>query len=363
MDKEVVSLYETLVKMKEFRKFLFSKWKLFVIVGITSAAIGFGLSYLAKPVYQSKLSFVLEEDSEAGGGLMSLASTFGFGSSASGGIFNAPNIINFLQTKSLVQDALLKPVKNEKKLTFAQLYINAYDLDEDYKEKSTLKNIKFLPFEDRSKFSPQKDSILRDIFAKLIDREELLVEAPYEESNITDIYVNTKSEKFSRYFPEALINIVGDYYVETKVKKSRDNIAILQFQLDSVRKALNSAMVGAAVNTDGIFGLNPAMNVKRVPGAQKQIDVQTNSAILAELVKNLEISKLELLNQTPLIEIIDTPTLPLMYKKIGKVMALIIGGFVGAFLTFLYLVIKRVKLRLKAEYEQGQKENNKKNNN
>jgi hypothetical protein len=37
--------------------------------------------------------------------------------------------------------------------------------------------------------------------------------------------------------------------------------------------------------------LNPALNVRRAPSARKQVDVQANTAILTELVKQSELAK------------------------------------------------------------------------
>jgi hypothetical protein len=47
----------------------------------------------------------------------------------------------------------------------------------------------------------------------------------------------------------------------------------------------------AAVANDNTFNLNPALNVRRAPTVRKQVDVQANTAILTELVKQSELSK------------------------------------------------------------------------
>ncbi len=54
------------------------------------------------------------------------------------------------------------------------------------------------------------------------------------------------------------------------------------------------------------------MNVRRAPSAKRQVDVQANKAILTELVKQTELAKVTLRKETPLIQIIDRPILPLM---------------------------------------------------
>jgi uncharacterized protein involved in exopolysaccharide biosynthesis len=74
--------------------------------------------------------------------------------------------------------------------------------------------------------------------------------------------------------------------------------------------------------------LNPALNVRRAPSARKQVDVQANTAILTELVKQSELAKV-IAQETPLIQVIDRPTF-----KEGKVWegeGILLGGVLVGF--------------------------------
>lgn len=105
----------------------------------------------------------------------------------------------------------------------------------------------------------------------------------------------------------------------------------MQKQTDSVRGELNGAITGVAVANDNTFGLNPALNVKRTPSARRQVDVQANAAILTELVKQSELAKVTLRRETPLIQIIDKPILPLKKERFGKAKGLVLGDFFSGF--------------------------------
>jgi uncharacterized protein involved in exopolysaccharide biosynthesis len=61
-----------------------------------------------------------------------------------------------------------------------------------------------------------------------------------------------------------------------------------------------------------------------------------------ELVKNLELSKITLLNKTPIINIIDEPILPLEEDKISKIVAGILGGFLGGFLSVCFFIFRKL---------------------
>ena len=49
-----------------------------------------------------------------------------------------------------------------------------------------------------------------------------------------------------------------------------------------------------------------------------------------------------LLKETPLIQVIDKPILPLKKEKLGKLKSLILGGFLAGFLTVLVLIFKKL---------------------
>jgi uncharacterized protein involved in exopolysaccharide biosynthesis len=88
--------------------------------------------------------------------------------------------------------------------------------------------------------------------------------------------------------------------------------------------------------------LNPALNVNRAPSAKRQVDVQANTAILTELVKQTELAKVTLRKETPLIQVIDRPILPLPIDRLGKAKGIFLGGIPAGFLIVLGLIIRKI---------------------
>ena len=70
--------------------------------------------------------------------------------------------------------------------------------------------------------------------------------------------------------------------------------------------------------------------------------MQANTVILTNLVVQLELAKITLRKETPLIQEIDKPILPLEKYKFGKLKFIILGGFLACFLTLIFLVFKQV---------------------
>jgi hypothetical protein len=242
----------------------------------------------------------------------------------------------------MVEQTLLSPITFEgERMTLAELYIQNEGWREQWNDNPKYKSIQFLTDIERKSFTRAHDSILGKIYDDL-SKTAFSVGQKDKKIDIINIDVSSTNELFSKYFTEALVNEVSDFYIETKSKKSRENMDILKRQTDSVRRELNGAITGVAAANDNTFGLNPAMNVRRAPSARRQVDVQANTAILTELVKQTELAKVTLRKETPLIQIIDRPILPLKREKLGKAKGLVIGGFLGGFFIVFGLIMRRL---------------------
>ncbi|MFW2477368.1 MAG: Wzz/FepE/Etk N-terminal domain-containing protein [Sediminibacterium sp.] len=343
-EKRDKSLRDFINEIIDWVKFLKTKWIVICFCGFFCGSIAVLYAYFQKPVYKATLTFVLED--EKGGstsGLSGLASQFGFdvGGTNAGGVFNGANLIELMKSRSLIEKTLLSTVKiNNQETTLVEYYIKINDLRNSWQNNPKLMNVYFLPKANRETFSFLQDSIL-GVFYDNLRLATLSVAQKDKKVGIISIDVKATDQLFAKLFTETLANVVSDFYVETKSKKARLNFLILEKQTDSIRYELNASLSGAALASDNIYNLNPALNIKKVPTSRKQIDVQVNSAILTQLVQNLELAKVSLRRETPLIQIIDRPILPLPYEKPGKKRSLIIGGLLGSFLAMLFLIIKR----------------------
>jgi hypothetical protein len=344
-----ISLKELIEKGKEWYFYLLSKWKTILLAGVIGAALGLTYSFIKKPVYTASLSFALEDEESGGfGGALGLASSFGIDLGGGGGsVFTGSNLTELFKSRSMVEQTLLSAVVVEgKSISLAEMYIQNQEWRAQWSDNPKYKNIQFLPKANRNNFTRVHDSILGVIYTDLSENG-LTVGQKDKKVDIINIDVASTNELFSKYFTESLVEEVSDFYIETKSKKSRENMDILERQTDSIRRELNGAITGVAVANDNTFGLNPAMNVRRAPSARRQVDVQANTAILTELVKQSELAKVTLRKETPLIQIIDKPILPLEKESLGKLKGILFGGILIGFLSVFTLVMKRILEELK----------------
>ncbi|WP_230545072.1 lipopolysaccharide biosynthesis protein [Mucilaginibacter sp. UR6-11] len=332
--------------IRKWGNYLRSKWITLIIASAIGGAIGVAYALLQKPLYTAELSFALQ-DEKSGGGLSSalgLASQFGIdvgGAGGSvGGEFSGDNLLELMKSRSMIEKTLLNPVEiRGKKETLADFYIEFNNFREKWQNQPKLANVHFLAGADRSKFNLTQDSLL-GIFHKSLIKNNIAVEKLDKKLSIISIKVTATNELFAKLFTEVLAKTVSDFYIQTKTKKGSQNVKILQRQTDSIRQALNSSISGVASSIDATPNANPAMQTLRVPSQKHAVDVQANTAILSELVKQLAMSKMSLLQETPLIQIIDQPILPLEKEKTSKVKCLILGGLMALVLMIILLSIK-----------------------
>lgn len=344
INSDEITLKELVGKGKDFYVYLLSQWKVIVLAVVIGATLGLIYSFSKKPLYTATLSFALEDENSGGGigGALGLASSFGLNLGGGGGsIFTGANLTELFKSRRMVEQTLLSPVDvHGTTISLAEMYIQNNEWRKSWSENPRYATLEFLPNANRDKFTRVQDSIMGSIYQNL-SQGGLVVGQKDKEVAIISIDMTSTNELFAQYFTEALAKVVSDFYIKTKSKKSRENMLILERQTDSIRRELNSAISGVAVANDNTFGLNPAMNVRRAPSARRQVDVQANTAILTELVKQSELAKVTLRKETPLIQVIDKPILPLKKEKFGKVKGLVLGGLLMAFFVVFYLSLRR----------------------
>ncbi|HEX7756540.1 MAG TPA: hypothetical protein VF421_14415 [Niabella sp.] len=343
IEKEI-SIGDIFLKITQFISFVKRRILLLTFVGLIGGAVGFLYAFSNKPKYVAALTFAIEDDKGTGGlgGALGLASSMGFDlGGGTGSIFTGANLIELFKSRKIIEQALLRPVEiGNEKLPLIEFYIRAYDLRSKWKRKNESLEKK-LRFDEGSsgELSFQQDSMIGDLYWKIV-RYELDVSQKDKKVSIITAEAKTENEMLSKVFVETLAKEVAMFYIDVKSKKAQNNVAILQRQADSVRGELNYALTGVAVATDQTFNLNPAFNVQKTPSAKRQIDVQANTVILTELSKNLELAKIALRKETPLIQVIDRPILPLGKEKKSKIMYTVGGAFLLELLTLAFIFIR-----------------------
>jgi hypothetical protein len=340
---ENIYMKDVFTKINSACRYIKLKWRFLIIASVLGSIIGWAFSWLQHTQYSAVCTFVLEDASNSSGGLSQYAGLAGLAGISlggnGGGVFEGDNIIELYKSRTMIEKTLLSEVNvNGERQSLIELYISSNDLRDKWQSKNEDAKIHFGG--DPSKFNRKQDSIISDL-TEFINKKVLIVSKPDKKLNIINVNVISNNEIFSMEFTNKLVETVNNFYLETKTKKNSLNVRILQHQADSIKKILNASINDVASSIDATPNANPAMNVLRVPSQRKQVDVQASSAIYSEIVKNLELGKITLRQESPLIQIIDAPRLPLELKKTSKVISAIVGFVVSFLLTLGYIFVKR----------------------
>jgi len=329
-----VSIQDLKVICKNWFNYLLSKWHIFVLVGVLSAALGIFYAWVQKPTYTAEITFAPENDKGAIGMYAGLAAQFGLDLGSGGnGVFEGENLMWLLTSKMLIEKALFSPVSlNNSNQLLIDYYINL-TIREDKREDPVFKTVTFKDYKPGNRIA---DSLLSVITKDVANN--LVVEKLDKKVDIIVARMTSEDELFSKAFVEQIVNNGIQYYIDYKSGKTKENVLILQRQTDSVRNSLSGGIVSVAASSD--LNVNPIRNIGRASTQKKQVDVQVNGQLYAELLKQLELSKIALRKETPLIQIIDKPRLPLEKNKLGRLKGGVIFAFIGTIVAIFFFTIK-----------------------
>ncbi|HTK19669.1 MAG TPA: hypothetical protein VL442_09160 [Mucilaginibacter sp.] len=340
---EEISLKDLLSKLRETVKYIYKKKILVLLVGCIFGLLGLLYSYIEEAKYTAVCTFVLDDAIGTGGigQYAGLASMVGLDVNSSGGLFQGENIFELYKSRTMIINTLLKKVTiGQHSELLVDRYIAINHLREKWAKDPKLKNIQFgekvIPGSERL-----RDSVLQTIVDN-IRIKYLNVAKVDKKLIIIRVSVTAPDEFFAKTFNDQIVLTVNDFYIQTKTKRSLQTVNILQHQADSVRRTLNGAVYHSAAITDATPNLNPSRGTLRTGVQISQFNAEASKAILTEIIKNLELSKISLRKETPLIQLIDSPMYPLEKEKTGKLKSLIVGGIIGGIFTILALVMTRV---------------------
>jgi hypothetical protein len=345
-----LTIKDLIGKVSSAVKYVKSKWLIILTFATFCSLLGIAYAFIKKTSYTAVSTFVLDEGSKGGGlsqysGLASLAG-IDIGGGGGGGIFQGDNILELYKSRVMIEKTLLSPlVIDGKKQLLIYRYIDFNKLREKWRDNPTLASVSFDG--DPTHFSRLQDSIVSDL-VETFNRKLLSVNKLDKKLSIIRVDVTATDELFAREFNTKLVETVNDFYTQTKTKKSAQNIQVLQRQADSVKRVLGYSISSVASAVDAAPNANPAMSTLKVPSQKRQVDVQASGAIYGEIVKNLELSKISLRQETPLIQVIDQPVLPLPMSKLGKAKGAVIGFAAGMFICIAWLLFKKIAANIMA---------------
>jgi hypothetical protein len=337
-----------ILQVQGLGRYILGKWWKILLAGLLLGLAAAIYTYFKKPNFLAEITFVIDEEATQASKstLPSLREELGLEPSADAGSFfsSVTNIVELMQSRLLIEKTLRRSISlHGKTILFADFFLDSLEYREKWMEGSPYYRVNFSA---AGKPDPEKlyeNSIMRNIY-EVIKARIIKIDAKGKGSSIISVTCISEHQLFSKYFLEAWLDEVTQYYTEIKTQRARINLELIQKRTDSVRMAYNNALYTRASFTDA--HLNPIRQTVNVSTEKQQTDVQILRASYTELVQTLEMAKTNLMKDTPLIQYLDTPILPLKVMKSSLMKRFILLFIVGAFLATAYYAVMRIYRRI-----------------
>jgi hypothetical protein len=323
-DKKTIVLGDVIESIKRFFNYLRSQSKLIVLCGFLGLVLPLIYRALQKPAYAASTTFILEEKSATGGGLAGIASQVGLdlgrlGSGSS--LFTGDNILDIIKSRVIIEKVLLTPISGNSGKTLADLYLEFSGMGEKLPAPVSFASPSVA-------HTVYQDSVLYVMYDQ-IAKKNVSVDRLNKKGSIFKIVTVSQNQVFSKNFAERLLKETTTYYVNVKTSTAAANVKRLQARGDSLLRVLNAKSYNAA--SFQILDPNVAFKSMSVPAEVSSRDKSIVFSIYAEVTKNLEMSRIALVSQTPVIQLLDVPKYPLMDDRKSYLFLGLVGFIAGIF--------------------------------
>ena len=359
--------YTELVEIvNRFYRFILSQYKVFLILTIIGSSIGLIYGKLQPSTYKAVTTFIVEDKSSGrGGGLSGLASQFGIdvgGLTGGGaGMFEGDNIFEIIKSRAIVEKVLLSKIEDEipeKGQTVAAYYLNISSLNKTLASKNILiKDLKLETLSSETNHTPIQDSVLYLLYNDIV--KNIAVERKNKKSSIITLEYTSNNPMLSIIFEKKLLKQTSDLYIDIKTGNLSRSIEKIQFKTDSLQKIIsNISSKSTKLNVpvlEKLLNENPAISNQKdnfvnkftytniAPLEQTSRDRTVAYTLFGEMIKNLETLKLSLINQTPIIQVVDNAKFPLFDQRTPARNFMLVGFAIGLGLSLFYCLYKYTK--------------------
>ncbi len=315
-------------------RYVLKRWYVLLIGALAAGGLGYLLKKDVKPEYTSTISFVLSTESKAtSSGLAGLSAQLGLDAGTGGteNVFSGDNIIELFKSRKMISQALLSEANPETH----QSLLN-YVASTKYPEDKAI-----LPFPARAdQFTPEQ-KVLFDNIIVLIDKA---FSAFKKDKKLVFYYITATSDdgKIAFYTAKNMLDQTSRFFIETKTSAAIRGLKLLEKEADSISRVLGGTFHSTASMADRTFNVNPSMMIQRSGAQLNGAKAVALGAAYTEVMRNLEVARINLQKESPLFSIIDEPQLPLAPKPFALTRYCIILALAGLFLTAAALFAIRI---------------------
>ena len=333
-NNDKASFKDIIITISDYKNELKKQLLLIISIAIIFSLLGFGFSNTQEDRYNAVISFIVDDQSDSPNlsSMSGMANIVGFdigGSSSSS--FSPQNIIERLKTRDIIAKTLNKKDTIDGKLDLLlnhYIRINSLECNEVSDSSSKYYN----------------DSITNVVWLRIIDRDiEVLLQN--NEANIINLSFESLNAEFAKIFTEIVIDEMSEMYIDDRTEKSRNTLNDLENRSAAIKSELTLAEDKLTKKQDENNKPKSRYNFDRsgiLEEGRLLREVKILNATYLESRKNIELSTMNLLTETPLIQIVDNPVLPLENINRHWLFWVLIFSFLGAFIVIFIIILRKL---------------------
>lgn len=340
-----ISLKEMYRLLLNLIQFALRNWKWMVAFGVVGGILGFSYASIKKIKYKSHLSFLINENESSPVNLSSLAGLAGLGAMNTGGV-NEDKLMFLTTSRYIIGSSLLKTVATPdgKKEVIGNQFIRVYRLNKIFAKDTLFNHFKGFYHTSIDSLNSAENKAT-DIIVKLITDAKLLkIEGKKktglvsQNAGIVTIDFTCPDETLAKVFVDELYEVLSTHYINKTIQRHLRNYQLISHRADSLKWILtDKENIGASVYDQN---LNVARMKARVKLERTRKDLEMLNLMYGEVLKNLEIAKFNLENQTPVLQLVDTPTFPLPIEVASKIVYTIVGIIALTLAGYCFLLVR-----------------------
>ncbi len=345
--EDEITLKELILKIKEFFFEVVKFWKLLILLAILFAAFMGYRAYTSQVSYSAKLTYMVNKNEGGGlGAIGGILGQFGFNSKAGS---NKDRIVSLSKSRKVIEKVMFKKVIIDNKNDYiANHFITHLDtIDKWYGDKFIGENKHPLNgFKFKNGFNYDNDTVktaIKTIYYKIVGGKKTkgCMSSGYnEDSGILHINTSLGQQELAAAITNTTFDKLSDYYVKKTVEAQKTTYDVVKFKTDSIEALLKIKESNLASVVDKThFAQTSKVRLKE---SRLKRDVMKLSTMYGESLKNLELADFSLKTNTPFVQVIDRPLLPLKGEKPSLIKSLIIGIFLGLFIGAFFVITRKI---------------------
>lgn len=340
--QEEVSLREIILKIQEYYRAIISSWMVLLFFIALSVAYMLYVAFTTPVKYRAELTYMLKsEGGSTGGGLGGLAASFGLGSISNDQI-NIDKMLALSKTRNIIQQALFEKITVKGEEDFcANHIIDVYELNTEWKKNKELSTFRFTQ-DSIDAFEEIENRALLLVHKAVIgsDKKVGLFSTKFDNSTgIITLATETRSEDLSLNMVNIIYEKVSDFYIRKSVEQQQATYDLTKSRTDSLKTEYEKAQYSLLKFKDTNRGLS--LRQYELKELLLQRKVQLLSIAYGEAQRNVELANFALKSNTPFVQSIDLPILPLRAIRKSKIKAILTGVALGVFFGALFIGIRK----------------------